>query len=95
MYINADVQAHKDLSLEQELFDLLESRGLTGEIPEENPEGLKIITRPGYKIYGNDGQDSFDCNCDCDDNGYCSVCNEGNCDCDYNCDCPEWDPNCF
>lgn len=73
MFINSDVQVQKDLTLEQELFNLLEARGLTGEFPEEGPMGLRI-KRKNYMVCGKDNQNNQDnsdfcgdCMDDCND----------------------------
>lgn len=84
MFINSDVRVQKDLSLEQNLFNLLEARGLTGGIPK----GIRVVKYKGYTVRGNDnqGSESDGSYCDCGNDCQSFDCNYDDCNCCYSTD---------
>ena len=72
MFINTtpvvQIQQFKQIlgGVHQELFKLLESRGLTGELPENGPKGLKAKSMNGLQMTANDCDcaGGWDCFCD-------------------------------
>ena len=90
MFINttpaAQVQQFKQILgwVHQELYKLLERRGLTGELPEHGPKGLRTKSSKPHDVknLGTAG-DCWDQDCHCSDDCFCDC----NCDNDcYGCD---------